>query len=61
MLETFLLAFVPLFVAIDVFGSFPMFLSMTDRETPESRRKIAGMSTLTALIVGSGFMFGGQA
>lgn len=61
MLETFLLAFVPLFVAIDVFGSFPMFLTMTDRETPDSRRKIAGLSTLTALIVGSGFMLGGQA
>jgi multiple antibiotic resistance protein len=59
--ETFLLAFVPLFVAIDVFGSFPMFLTMTDRETPDSRRKIAGISTLTAMIVGSGFMFGGQA
>lgn len=57
--ETFLLAFVPLFVALDAFGSFPMFLAMTERETPDSRRRIAGTSTLTALLVGTGFMFTG--
>lgn len=38
-----------------------MFLNMTERETAESRKRIAFMSTLTGLIVGSGFMFGGQA
>lgn len=60
-LETFLLAFVPLLVAIDAFGSFPIFLSMTERESAASRRAIARVATLTALAVGSGFMFGGQA
>ena len=56
-----MLAFVPLFVAIDAFGTFPMFLSMTERETAESRKRIAGTATFTGFLVGIGFMFGGNA
>jgi len=61
MVELFLLAFVPLFIAIDAFGTLPLFLSLTELETEQSRRTIAGQATLTGMIVGTGFLFGGQA
>jgi multiple antibiotic resistance protein len=61
LLQHFLLAFVPLLVAIDVFGTLPMFLSITDGETESLRRTMAGESTLTAMIVGTAFLFAGQA
>lgn len=61
MLETFLLAFVPLFVAMDAFGTFPLFITMTEEETQLSLQRVAGQATLTAMIVGTAFLFGGQA
>ena len=61
MFQNFLLAFVPLLVAIDVFGTLPMFLSITDGESERLRRTMAGESTLTAMIVGTAFLFAGQA
>lgn len=61
MIEEFLLAFVPLFIAIDAFGTLPLFVSMTDGYTPEVKRTIAGQATLTAMLAGTGFLFAGAA
>jgi multiple antibiotic resistance protein len=58
--EKFLLAFVPLLIAIDSFGTLPLFLSLTEGENAERRRSIAFESTASALIVGTGFLFGGR-
>ena len=51
----------PLFVAIDAFATLPMFLSITEGETEKSRKTMAGEASLTAMIVGTGFLFAGQA
>lgn len=58
--KTFLLSFIPLFVAIDVIGAVPLFISLTnDIEGPKRNRLITD-STLTALIVAVIFLFGGK-
>ena len=58
--KTFLLSFIPLFVAIDVIGTIPLFISLTnDIEMPKRNRLITD-STLTALIVAVIFLFGGK-
>jgi multiple antibiotic resistance protein len=54
--ENFLLVFVPLFIAIDAFGVLPLFLSITEAETQRETKSIAGEASLTAMIVGTGFL-----
>jgi len=57
----FLLAFVPLFVAVDALGLLPLFLGMTEGlERPRVRRVVL-QSTFTALTVGLVFLAGGPA
>jgi multiple antibiotic resistance protein len=58
--KTFLLSFIPLFVAIDVIGAVPLFISLTnDIEMPKRKRLITD-STLTALIIAVIFLLGGK-
>ncbi len=58
-METFLLAFIPLFVAIDVFGVLPLFVSLTS-ELEEHRRKVLTLeATVTALAVSVVFLAAG--
>ncbi len=59
-MENFLLVFVPLFIAIDAFGVLPLFLSITEAETQRETKSLAGEASLTAMIVGTGFLFAGQ-
>lgn len=56
----FLLAFVPLFVAVDIIGTLPMFLGLTEGMSNDHRRHIIRQSILTALMVAIGFLFLGQ-
>lgn len=56
----FLLAFVPLFVAVDIIGTLPMFLGLTEDMSHDNRRHIIRQSIFTALIVAIGFLFLGQ-
>lgn len=58
--QDFLLAFIPLFVAVDPIGLTYLFLGLTKDTTPSSCRNIINQSTLTAAIVAVGFMFLGQ-
>jgi multiple antibiotic resistance protein len=59
-METFLLAFIPLFVAIDVFGVLPLFISLTN-ELDDHRRKILTLeATFTALIISLVFLAAGK-
>lgn len=55
-----LLSFIPLFVAIDVLGVVPVFLSLTDGIDPRKRRKLVTDATLTALVLSAVFLFGGR-
>jgi multiple antibiotic resistance protein len=60
-LQSLLLSFIPLFVAIDVLGVVPIFLSLTDGMAQAHKRKLVTESTLTALVVAFAFLIGGRA
>jgi multiple antibiotic resistance protein len=58
--KIFILSFIPLFVAIDVLGLVPIFLSLTGEMNPKEKKKHITDATLTALAVSLAFLFGGR-
>jgi multiple antibiotic resistance protein len=60
LLEKFLLAFIPLFVAMDPVGLVPFFLGMTQGIERPRRERIAWQAIVTAAVVAVGFMFLGR-
>jgi multiple antibiotic resistance protein len=61
MFQSFLLTFVAIFVSLDIIGTLPMYVGMTDGMTNFERRRIVNTSMLLALAVAAAFMFLGQA
>lgn len=59
-LEIFLLSFIPLFVAIDIIGTVPIFLGYTHDISDYQRRKLILEAILTAFIVANLFLVAGQ-
>ena len=59
-METFLLAFIPLFVAIDVFGVLPLFVGLTDGMEPHQKSKLTWEATLTAFGISLVFLVAGK-
>jgi multiple antibiotic resistance protein len=59
-LGQFLLAFIPLFVAIDPIGLIPVYLSMASNVEPEERNAVVLQAITTAFLVGAGFLFLGR-
>lgn len=59
-LNNFFLAWVPLFVAIDPLGMAALFLGLTSHMEEPRRRRIAREASITGLLVGVAFMFGGR-
>jgi multiple antibiotic resistance protein len=60
-LKSFLLCFVPLFVAVDAIGVLPLFLGLT-RESPRNKvHRIIGQSVCTAAVVALLFALAGPA
>lgn len=59
-LESALLCFIPVFVAIDPVGIVPMFLSLTRGYEARERRKIVLDSVLTATVIGIIFVLAGK-
>jgi multiple antibiotic resistance protein len=59
-METFLLAFIPLFVAIDVFGVLPLFVSLTEDLDVDRRKKLTMEATLTAFLISVLFLVAGR-
>ncbi len=59
-LSKLLLAWIPLFVAIDPVGVVPLFLGVTKEITRERRQRLAHQATWTALAVTVGFMVLGR-
>jgi multiple antibiotic resistance protein len=57
----YVLTFIPIFVAVDVLGIIPIFLSLVEPLESSERRKVISQSVLTASVVGLGFMFLGKA
>jgi multiple antibiotic resistance protein len=58
--DNFLIAFIPLFVAVDPVGVLPLYLGISQGIDAERRRRVTNQATLTALIVAVGFMFLGK-
>jgi len=52
----FLLAFIPVFIAIDVVGILPIFMSLVDGIEKPRKTKIINQSVITALSVSIGFL-----
>lgn len=61
LLDQFLLAWIPLFVAMDPLGMIPLFMGITGHLSQQERRRIARQATLTAAAVAAGFMLLGKA
>ncbi|MCX6134695.1 MAG: MarC family protein [Ignavibacteriales bacterium] len=59
-LNSLLYSFIPLFVAIDVLGIVPVFLSLTTRMNRPEKHTLITQATLTALAVSVLFVFGGR-
>jgi multiple antibiotic resistance protein len=59
-LENFLLAFIPLFVAIDVLGVLPLFVALTENLDEPRRKKLTSEATLTAFIISILFLATGK-
>ncbi|HHT9110421.1 MAG TPA: MarC family protein [Candidatus Brocadiaceae bacterium] len=54
--HNFLLAFIPLFVAIDVLGIIPIFMSLMEGVEKPQKKKFINQSVITALSVSIGFL-----
>jgi multiple antibiotic resistance protein len=61
MIGNILLAFIPIFVAVDAVGVLPIFVSLTEGLGQKERLKIILHSVLTALCLAIGFIFLGKA
>jgi len=61
-LQSFILTFVPLFIAIDALGNLPFIISLSEDMTRRERSKMLHIATATttAAIVGLAFLFFGQ-
>jgi multiple antibiotic resistance protein len=51
-MKTFLLAFIPLLVAIDPFGTLPLFVGLTEGYDQKEKKHLALQAVTTAFIVG---------
>src|ERR1700719_1618414 len=60
MVEKFLLAFIPVFVAIDPIGLVAIFMGLGTSASSEHRKRQAFLGLFTGLLVSIGFIFLGK-
>ena len=60
MFKSYVLSFIPVFVAVNIFGILPIFISLTEGMTKEERSKVIYQSVLTGTIIALVFMFIGK-
>lgn len=61
MLKNILLAFIPVFVAVDAIGVLPLFVGLTTKLTPKEKISVITQSMVTASCLAIGFIFLGKA
>ena len=61
MIQKFLLAFIPVFVAIDPLGLVAIFMGLGTSASQEHRKSQAFLGLITGLLVATGFIFLGKA
>ncbi len=59
-MQNFILAFIPLFVALDVLGTVPLFLSLTSDSSVQMRRQLTRQAVMAAFIVALVIMIAGK-
>ncbi|MCB0271789.1 MAG: MarC family protein [Bdellovibrionales bacterium] len=59
-ITNFLIAFIPIFVAIDAVGLFPVYISMTDNLPENTKNSILVKAMITASLIGLCFLFLGK-
>lgn len=60
LLHSFILSFIPVFVATDAIGNIPLFVGLTEGLPDPERRRVANISVLMATSIALAFMFGGR-
>lgn len=60
MIHSFLLTFVGIFVALDIIGAMPLYVSMTQSLPPTRKAKVVNTSLLVAFVVALVFLFFGN-
>lgn len=58
--KTFLICFIPLFIAMDPVGIMPIYLSLTKELSKKDRRRVLNQSALTAFVISLLFLLAGQ-
>ncbi|HSV96440.1 MAG TPA: MarC family protein [Spirochaetota bacterium] len=58
--KNLLMAFIPVFVAVDAIGTLPIYISLTEKMEREEKRRVLFESLLTALCLAVGFIFLGK-
>ena len=59
-MHTFLLAFIPLFVAVDAFGTLPILIGLLEHVDAPGRQRVITQSVITAATVAAIFVLAGQ-
>jgi multiple antibiotic resistance protein len=59
-LISFVMAFVPIFFAVDAPGVLPLYIGLTEDMDPAARRRVLKQSLVTAFAVAVGFVFFGK-
>ena len=60
LLQAFIFTFIPLFIVIDLLGSAPLVIAITEGMSQQRRRKTIHLAALTAAAVGLIFLFFGR-
>ncbi len=60
MFKLYLLSFIPIFVAVNILGILPIFISLTEGIAKKEKSKIIYQSVLTATVIALVFMFIGK-
>lgn len=60
LLKNWMMIFIPLFVAIDIIGMVPLFLSLSQGLGDQEKSKAINVSVVAALAIGFIFIFAGQ-
>jgi multiple antibiotic resistance protein len=59
-LVNFVYSFIPIFVAMDVGGLVPVFITLTRDLTPEQKRHVCWQALVTSLLISVAFIMAGQ-
>jgi multiple antibiotic resistance protein len=59
-MKTFLLSFIPIFVAMDAIGILPMFMGFTEHLKKREKQRTINQSIITAFVIGIVFLFLGR-